>query len=160
MRQHIPVTDITNRASFKSSSFPQNIKSNDTSSLIGFCAQQQPSVSSSKFNGLDSVSSNNSSFDAADSSSTLGLGELVPTGSPCVFCTPLPAHWRSNKTLPITFCVVILADINDGVLVTIKAGNDENLSSELRNAVAPVKNNVAKFNDLRFVGRSGRGKPI
>jgi hypothetical protein len=27
----------------------------------------------------------------------------------------------------------------------------------LRNAVATFKNQVARFNDLRFVGRSGRG---
>ncbi|XP_019403178.1 PREDICTED: runt-related transcription factor 3 [Crocodylus porosus] len=38
------------------------------------------------------------------------------------------------------------------------AGNDENYSAELRNASAIMKNQVARFNDLRFVGRSGRGK--
>ncbi|TNN22508.1 Runt-related transcription factor 1 [Liparis tanakae] len=38
------------------------------------------------------------------------------------------------------------------------AGNDENFSAELRNATAAVKNHVARFNDLRFVGRSGRGE--
>eukprot|EP00075_Anas_platyrhynchos_P003395 XP_005029178.1 runt-related transcription factor 2 isoform X2 [Anas platyrhynchos] len=38
------------------------------------------------------------------------------------------------------------------------AGNDENYSAELRNASAVMKNQVARFNDLRFVGRSGRGK--
>ncbi|XP_064413147.1 runt-related transcription factor 1 isoform X1 [Latimeria chalumnae] len=38
------------------------------------------------------------------------------------------------------------------------AGNDENYSAELRNATAAMKNQVARFNDLRFVGRSGRGK--
>ncbi len=43
-------------------------------------------------------------------------------------------------------------------MVTIKAGNDENWSAELRNCSAVMKNHVAKFNDLRFVGRSGRGK--
>ncbi|TNN60148.1 Runt-related transcription factor 2 [Liparis tanakae] len=36
------------------------------------------------------------------------------------------------------------------------AGNDENYSAELRNASAVLKNQVARFNDLRFVGRSGR----
>lgn len=38
------------------------------------------------------------------------------------------------------------------------AGNDENYSAELRNASAVMKNQVARFNDLRFVGRSGRGE--
>lgn len=85
-------------------------------------------------------------------------GELVPTGSPAVLCSVLPGHWRSNKSLPVAFKVVALDDVQDGTLVTIKAGNDENVMAELRNCTAVMKNQVAKFNDLRFVGRSGRGK--
>lgn len=53
--------------------------------------------------------------------------------------------------------VVALGDITDGTVVTVMAGNDENYSAELRNATAAIKNQVARFNDLRFVGRSGRG---
>lgn len=85
-------------------------------------------------------------------------GELVRTGSPHVVCTVLPAHWRSNKTLPVAFKVVALGEVGDGTLVTVRAGNDENCCAELRNSTAVMKNQVAKFNDLRFVGRSGRGK--
>ncbi|ERL85671.1 runt-related transcription factor 2 isoform X2 [Dendroctonus ponderosae] len=85
-------------------------------------------------------------------------GELVRTGSPLFVCTVLPPHWRSNKTLPVAFKVVALGDIGDGTVVTVKAGNDENFCAELRNCTAVMKNQVAKFNDLRFVGRSGRGK--
>ncbi|XP_072395719.1 uncharacterized protein [Diabrotica undecimpunctata] len=85
-------------------------------------------------------------------------GELVRTGSPHVVCTVLPPHWRSNKTLPVAFKVVALGDVGDGTVVTVKAGNDENYCAELRNCTAVMKNQVAKFNDLRFVGRSGRGK--
>ncbi|XP_076182278.1 uncharacterized protein LOC143154234 isoform X1 [Ptiloglossa arizonensis] len=85
-------------------------------------------------------------------------GELIRTGSPHVVCTVLPAHWRSNKTLPVAFKVVALGDVGDGTLVTVRAGNDENCCAELRNSTAVMKNQVAKFNDLRFVGRSGRGK--
>jgi hypothetical protein len=85
-------------------------------------------------------------------------GELVTTGSPTVLCSTLPTHWRSNKSLPCAFKVVALDDIQDGTIVTIKAGNDENYCAELRNCTAVMKNQVAKFNDLRFVGRSGRGK--
>lgn len=48
----------------------------------------------------------------------------------------------------------------DGTVVTVMAGNDENYSAELRNASAVMKNQVARFNDLRFVGRSGRGEPL
>lgn len=54
--------------------------------------------------------------------------------------------------------VVALGDVPDGTLVTVMAGNDENYSAELRNATAAMKNQVARFNDLRFVGRSGRGR--
>ncbi|GFG38413.1 hypothetical protein Cfor_02457, partial [Coptotermes formosanus] len=85
-------------------------------------------------------------------------GELVRTGSPHFVCTVLPPHWRSNKTLPVAFKVVALGDVLDGTLVTVRAGNDENYCAELRNCTAVMKNQVAKFNDLRFVGRSGRGK--
>ncbi|GBO11525.1 Runt-related transcription factor 3 [Araneus ventricosus] len=89
-----------------------------------------------------------------------GAGELVKTGSPCFVCTALPTHWRSNKTLPVAFKVVCLGDIADGTVVTVRAGNDENYCGELRNFSATFKNGVAKFNDLRFVGRSGRGRCI
>nr|XP_022903494.1 segmentation protein Runt-like [Onthophagus taurus] len=85
-------------------------------------------------------------------------GELVQTGSPAILCSTLPNHWRSNKSLPIAFKVIALDDVPDGTMVSIKAGNDENYCAELRNCTAVMKNQVAKFNDLRFVGRSGRGK--
>ena len=84
-------------------------------------------------------------------------GELVKTDSPNFVCSVLPSHWRCNKTLPVAFKVVSLGDIPDGTTVHISAGNDENFSAELRNATAMMKNQVARFNDLRFVGRSGRG---
>ncbi|KAJ8916782.1 hypothetical protein NQ315_005787 [Exocentrus adspersus] len=85
-------------------------------------------------------------------------GELVQTGSPAILCSILPNHWRSNKSLPMAFKVVALDNVPDGTMVTLKAGNDENYCAELRNCTAVMKNQVAKFNDLRFVGRSGRGK--
>lgn len=66
------------------------------------------------------------------------------------------------KFLPFDLCapkqVVALGDIPDGTVVTVMAGNDENYSAELRNASGVMKNQVARFNDLRFVGRSGRGE--
>lgn len=85
-------------------------------------------------------------------------GDLVQTGSPAILCSALPTHWRSNKSLPVAFKVVALDEVTDGTVVTIRAGNDENCCGELRNCTAVMKNQVAKFNDLRFVGRSGRGK--
>uniref|UniRef100_A0A8B9BFI3 Runt-related transcription factor 2 n=3 Tax=Neognathae TaxID=8825 RepID=A0A8B9BFI3_9AVES len=59
---------------------------------------------------------------------------------------------------PVPSAVVALGEVPDGTVVTVMAGNDENYSAELRNASAVMKNQVARFNDLRFVGRSGRGK--
>ena len=58
------------------------------------------------------------------------------------------------------YCVKVIAlgDVTDGTIVTLRAGNDENYCAELRNCTAVMKNQVAKFNDLRFVGRSGRGE--
>ena len=85
-------------------------------------------------------------------------GELVRTNSPNFVCTILPSHWRCNKTLPVPFKVLSLSDVPDGTKVLLTAGNDENSAAELRNASATFKNQVARFNDLRFVGRSGRGK--
>nr|UES72735.1 Runt-like protein [Rhopilema esculentum] len=88
-------------------------------------------------------------------------GELVKTDSPNFVCSVLPSHWRCNKTLPVAFKVIALSgDIPDGLTVTILAGNDDNYSAELRNSTAVIKNQVARFNDLRFVGRSGRGKTL
>lgn len=84
--------------------------------------------------------------------------KMFVSGSPYFLCSQLPTHWRSNKTLPVAFKVVALGEVGDGTLVTVRAGNDENCCAELRNSTALMKNQVAKFNDLRFVGRSGRGE--
>uniref|UniRef100_A0A8C4QZM2 RUNX family transcription factor 3 n=1 Tax=Eptatretus burgeri TaxID=7764 RepID=A0A8C4QZM2_EPTBU len=84
--------------------------------------------------------------------------ELVRTDSPGILCSVLPSHWRCNKTLPVPFKVLCLVDVPDGTEVCVLAGNDENCTAELRNTRAVTKQCVARFNDLRFVGRSGRGK--
>ncbi|KAM4591953.1 runt-related transcription factor 2 [Odontesthes bonariensis] len=84
---------------------------------------------------------------------------LVQTDSPNFLCSSLPQHWRCNKTLPRAFTVVAVgSDVPDGVVVTVMAGNDDNSNAELRNATATMKQGCAHFNDLRFIGRSGRGK--
>lgn len=64
---------------------------------------------------------------------------------------------RDSHSVSVSVQVVALGDVSDGTVVTVMAGNDENYSGELRNASAVMKNQVARFNDLRFVGRSGRG---
>ena len=70
-------------------------------------------------------------------------GELVQTGSPCILCSPLPNHWRSNKSLPVAFKVFSFQEVPDGTLCTIRAGNDDNYCGELRNHTAVMKNQVS-----------------
>ena len=41
--------------------------------------------------------------------------------------------------------------------MTISAGNDESPCGEMRNESTKAVKQVARFNDLRFVGKSGRG---
>ena len=58
----------------------------------------------------------------------------------------------------MAFKVIALSEIEDGTRVDLRVGNDENFCGELRNNQAIMKNRIAKFNDLRIIGRSGRGK--
>eukprot|EP00118_Oscarella_pearsei_P028642 m.2608 g.2608 ORF g.2608 m.2608 type:complete len:528 (+) comp8794_c0_seq1:862-2445(+) len=106
------------------------------------------------------LSSSMGTLSASASAAAEHQGDLVKTDNPNFVCTILPSHWRVNKTLPVPFRVLAVGDISvpDGVKVTLKAFNEETVSGELRNATAIFRNNVARFNDLRFVGRSGRGK--
>ncbi|XP_016063705.1 PREDICTED: runt-related transcription factor 1, partial [Miniopterus natalensis] len=83
------------------------------------------------------------------------MSEALPLGAPDAGAA-LAGKLRSGDRSMVE--VVALGDVPDGTLVTVMAGNDENYSAELRNATAAMKNQVARFNDLRFVGRSGRGK--
>ncbi|GMT34614.1 hypothetical protein PFISCL1PPCAC_25911, partial [Pristionchus fissidentatus] len=82
----------------------------------------------------------------------------IPTASPYIVCSQLPSHWRCNKSLPDPFTVLVLLPVPDGTQVSVSAGNDDNSHGEVRNATAVVRKQTAKFSDLRFVGKSGRGK--
>jgi len=62
-----------------------------------------------------------------------------------------------DQALPAEFTVVALGEVADGTTVRLAAGNDDNVAGELRNASAVMRDSVARFSDLRFVGRSGRG---
>uniref|UniRef100_A0A1I8IJ69 Runt domain-containing protein n=1 Tax=Macrostomum lignano TaxID=282301 RepID=A0A1I8IJ69_9PLAT len=70
-------------------------------------------------------------------------------------CPPTGAPTRACRT---PFKVVALGEVPDGTRVTLAAGNEENCFAEMKNPVAYMNSQVAKFNDLRFIGRSGRGK--
>lgn len=86
-------------------------------------------------------------------------GQLVPTGSPAIFCSALPSHWRCHKQLLNTFKVIVLdSDIPDGTEVLIAAGNGNvgKFCSHLKNNTAQLKDGVAEFHNLRFAESSGR----
>ncbi|CAI2306353.1 unnamed protein product [Caenorhabditis sp. 36 PRJEB53466] len=83
---------------------------------------------------------------------------LEKSSSPNILYTALPKHWRSNKSFQEPFYVVLLTPVPDNTEVSIWAGNDDKPCEEVRNERAKVHRQVAKFNDLRFVGRSGRGR--
>jgi hypothetical protein len=44
---------------------------------------------------------------------------------------------------------LLLQEVPDGTIVTVKCGNDDNYSGEVRNHTAIMKNQMAKFSDLR-----------
>jgi hypothetical protein len=54
--------------------------------------------------------------------------------------------------------VLILDPIQDGTKVTVTAGNEENSSADVKNNVTEANAQMARFSDLRFVGKSGRGR--
>uniref|UniRef100_A0A1I8FEE9 Runt domain-containing protein n=1 Tax=Macrostomum lignano TaxID=282301 RepID=A0A1I8FEE9_9PLAT len=71
-------------------------------------------------------------------------GACPPTGAPTRACRTPSRWWRSASARRHQ--------------VTLAAGNEENCFAEMKNPVAYMNSQVAKFNDLRFIGRSGRGK--
>lgn len=85
-------------------------------------------------------------------------GQLTRTDSPAVFCSVLPSHWRSNKALPGVFKVIVLSEIADGTVISVDAGNEVNMRADILRNRATIRNHVATFNDLRFIGKSTRGK--
>ena len=84
--------------------------------------------------------------------------DLHQTDHPDVKCTKLPDFWRIKKSLHEKFHIYFENQVcEDGIKVTIRAGNKKYPSAELKNNEAIVKNGVAEFSDLRFISTSGRG---
>lgn len=87
-----------------------------------------------------------------------GVLELVQTDEPAVKCTKLPEFIRAKKHLGAPFCVYVAQGfVPDATRVVVEAGNFKNPCAELKNNVSRVFNGVARFDDLRFLGKSGRG---
>lgn len=165
---HLPAESVTSNDHIKSEQWNSDKSSKANSEKVMLVEENSNTTNSSsnsppKSSATNTANNNNSSNEFWWTESMVRRAheefpnELVKTGSPYFLCSALPNHWRSNKTLPVAFKVVALVDVVDGTQVSVRAGNDENYHGELRNYAAPMKNQVAKFNDLRFVGRSGRG---
>ena len=69
-----------------------------------------------------------------------------------------PRSYGINSHLLLSLkSTFLFLEVKDGTQVCVRVGNDDNCCGELRNNTASMRQQVAKFNDLRFVGRSGRG---
>ncbi|CAF5171254.1 unnamed protein product [Rotaria magnacalcarata] len=78
--------------------------------------------------------------------------------NPYFQCSSLPSHWRKNKSLRFILRTKRQIDIKANTRVVIFAGNDYNPCATLKNNVSWFRGGQAEFNDLRFLGASGRGK--
>eukprot|EP01134_Creolimax_fragrantissima_P003605 CFRG3605T1 len=86
--------------------------------------------------------------------------QLQSTNNQNIVCSKLPSHWRCNKSFLNSFLVYALCHVPDGTECVVHATNEEQKESEMKNSTATMHNGVATFDDLRFVGRSGRGKAL
>ncbi|KIH52198.1 runt domain protein [Ancylostoma duodenale] len=71
----------------------------------------------------------------------------------------LHGKWGDLITLR-ALAITKYARITFIVTVTVAAGNDETPSGEVRHDTAKVIRQVARFSDLRFVGKSGRARRV
>jgi hypothetical protein len=67
------------------------------------------------------------------------------------------SHWRKNKSLRFILRSKHQMDIKTNTRVIILAGNENNPCAALKNNVSWFRGDQAEFNDLRFLGASGRG---
>ncbi|CAF0940201.1 unnamed protein product [Rotaria sordida] len=78
--------------------------------------------------------------------------------NPYFQCSSLPSHWRKNKSLRFILRTKSDIEVKANTRVVILAGNDYNPCATLKNNISWFRGGQAEFNDLRFLGASGRGK--
>ena len=66
-------------------------------------------------------------------------------------------HWRKNKSLRFILRTKPQVDVETNTRVLLLAGNDSNPCATLKNNIGWFRDGQAEFNDLRFLGASGRG---
>lgn len=69
----------------------------------------------------------------------------------------LYSHWRKNKSLRFILRTKPKIEIPTNTRVVILAGNENNPCASLKNNIGCFRGGQAEFNDLRFLGVSGRG---
>lgn len=69
----------------------------------------------------------------------------------------LPEFSRANKYIGEYNVYVKDNEVPDGTRCTIYAYSVKTGQGELKNNVSVVKDGIAKFDDIRFIGKSGRG---
>lgn len=67
------------------------------------------------------------------------------------------SHWRKNKSLRFILRTKNQMEIKANTRVVVLAGNDYNPCASMKNNISCFRGNQAEFNDLRFLGASGRG---
>lgn len=85
------------------------------------------------------------------------MSEMTDTSNPFITCTQLSLNQRENSRLPKKFQVVTTRPIPNGTTAILRATNNVVPFAVLRNNTAIFEKNCAKFDDLRFASKSGRG---
>ena len=80
-----------------------------------------------------------------------------PTENKNIFVDALPEFARANKYIGNYNVYVQNNEVPDGTLIEIKAYSTKTGWGELKNNISRVVNDKACFEDLRFIGKSGRG---
>lgn len=80
-----------------------------------------------------------------------------PTENKNIYVDKLPEFSRANKYIGEYNVYVGNNEVPDGTQCTIFAFSIKTGPGELRNNVSFVRDGIVKFEDLRFVGKSGRG---
>lgn len=80
------------------------------------------------------------------------------TESPNIFVSILPGFTRANKYIGNYKVFITNNELPENTPVLIRAFSTKTGEGEMKNNCTIIKNGIACFEDLRFIGKSGRGK--
>lgn len=84
------------------------------------------------------------------------LKEFKCTEDPEIFVNCLPKFTRANKFIGTYSVCVVDGRVPDGTMVIIKAFSEKTGWGQMKNNTAVLRDGLACFQDLRFIGKSGR----